>query len=152
MTYCRNSRSKVRDVEMSAFSECFLFCFYTSTKSWRGYIFTAVCLCVCVACYSCKQNSINHFRTWWRDRVYTYFDPPKKNTIKSQSLNNNIKWKGSNCVLFLRKVVVWVEYHNRIHRWSCFFLKDECSSHGAFVTEVKSIEENDFLVLWMTRK
>ena len=22
--------------------------FYTSTKSWRGYIFTAVCLCVCV--------------------------------------------------------------------------------------------------------
>ena len=23
--------------------------FYTSTKSWRGYIFTAVCLCVCVS-------------------------------------------------------------------------------------------------------
>ena len=25
------------------------FIFYTSTKSWRGYIFTAVCLCVCVS-------------------------------------------------------------------------------------------------------
>ena len=23
--------------------------FYTSTKSWRGYIFTSVCLCVCVS-------------------------------------------------------------------------------------------------------
>ena len=22
--------------------------FYTSTKSWKGYIFTAVCLCVCL--------------------------------------------------------------------------------------------------------
>ena len=38
--------------------------FYTSTKSWRGYIFTADCLCVCVsvclsACllFSCEQNS-----------------------------------------------------------------------------------------------
>ena len=43
----------------------FFFCFYTSTKSWRGYIFTAVCLCVCVClsvclCVwlnSCEQNS-----------------------------------------------------------------------------------------------
>ena len=24
-------------------------CFYTSTKSWRCYIFTAVCLCVCLS-------------------------------------------------------------------------------------------------------
>ena len=39
--------------------------YYTSTKSWRGYIFTAVCLCVCVSvclcvCVSgtyCEQNS-----------------------------------------------------------------------------------------------
>ena len=37
--------------------------FYTSTKSWRGYIFTAVCLCVCVSVcvcvrlFSCEQNS-----------------------------------------------------------------------------------------------
>ena len=34
---------------------------YTSTKSWRGYIFTAVCLCVClsvcVSCSACEQNS-----------------------------------------------------------------------------------------------
>ena len=42
-----------------------LFIHYTSTKSWRGYIFTAVCLsvCVCVCVYvcvrliSCEQNS-----------------------------------------------------------------------------------------------
>ena len=54
---------KVTDVEVSAFSECFL-CFYTSTKSWRGYIFTPVCLCVCVYVFvclcvriSCEQNS-----------------------------------------------------------------------------------------------
>ena len=26
---------------------------YTSTKSWRGYIFTAVCLCVCVCLSVC---------------------------------------------------------------------------------------------------
>ena len=38
--------------------------FYTSTKSWRGYIFTAVCVCVCVCLsvclcvrISCEQNS-----------------------------------------------------------------------------------------------
>ena len=37
--------------------------FYTSTKSWRGYIFTAVCLCVCaslsvcVSGTSCEPNS-----------------------------------------------------------------------------------------------
>ena len=30
--------------------------FYTSTKSWRCYIFTAVCLCVCVRLFSCEQN------------------------------------------------------------------------------------------------
>ena len=27
--------------------------FYASTKSWRGYIFTAVCLCVCVCVCVC---------------------------------------------------------------------------------------------------
>ena len=27
--------------------------FYTSSKSWRGYIFTAVCLCVCVCLSVC---------------------------------------------------------------------------------------------------
>ena len=32
--------------------------FYTSTKSWRGYIFIAVCLCVCLCVRnSCEQNS-----------------------------------------------------------------------------------------------
>ena len=36
-----------------AFSECFLILFYTSTKSWRGYIFTAVCVCVCVCLSVC---------------------------------------------------------------------------------------------------
>ena len=41
--------------------------FYTSTKSWRGYIFTAVCLCVCLCvCVSvcpilcrCKKRKYN---------------------------------------------------------------------------------------------
>ena len=27
---------------------CFKYCNYTSTKSWRGNIFTALCLCVCL--------------------------------------------------------------------------------------------------------
>ena len=27
--------------------------YYTSTKSWRGYIFTAVCLCVCLCVRLC---------------------------------------------------------------------------------------------------
>ena len=27
--------------------------FYTSTKSWRGYIFIAVCLCICVSVCVC---------------------------------------------------------------------------------------------------
>ena len=48
---------------------CLFVCnFYTSMKLWRGYIFTAVCLCVCLcACvcvcvsvcpiFSCEQNS-----------------------------------------------------------------------------------------------
>ena len=31
--------------------------FYTSTKSWRGYIFTAVCLCVCVSV--CPEILVN---------------------------------------------------------------------------------------------
>ena len=26
---------------------------YTSTKSWRGYIFTSVCLCVCMCVFMC---------------------------------------------------------------------------------------------------
>ena len=30
-----------------------LLSFYTSTKSWRGYIFTAVCLCVCLSVCVC---------------------------------------------------------------------------------------------------
>ena len=47
--------SKVTDVEVSVFSECFLFmfAFYTSTNSWRGYNFTSVCLCVCVCVCMC---------------------------------------------------------------------------------------------------
>ena len=35
--------------------------FYTSSKSWRGYIFTAVflwvCVCVCLSGSACEQNS-----------------------------------------------------------------------------------------------
>ena len=62
---------KLRRVSVFSFCECVclcvclscvsvLFC-YTSTKSWRGYIFTAVCLCVCVSVclcvrISCEQN------------------------------------------------------------------------------------------------
>ena len=30
-----------------------LFVYYTSKKSWRGYIFTSVCLCVCVRLSVC---------------------------------------------------------------------------------------------------
>ena len=30
-----------------------LFDYYTTTKSWRGYIFIAVCLCVCVCVRVC---------------------------------------------------------------------------------------------------
>ena len=32
--------------------------FYTSTKSWRGYIFTSVCLCVCVSVSGFLVNKI----------------------------------------------------------------------------------------------
>ena len=32
--------------------------FYTSTKSWRGYIFTAVCLCVCLSVCVCVCLSV----------------------------------------------------------------------------------------------
>ena len=32
--------------------------FYTSTKSWRGYIFTAVCLCVCLCVCVCVRPDI----------------------------------------------------------------------------------------------
>ena len=49
-------RSKITDMDVSAFSECFLFdvYFYTSTKLWRGYILlqfvcVSVCLSVCPA-------------------------------------------------------------------------------------------------------
>ena len=38
--------------------------FYTSTKSWRGYIFTAVCLCVCL----CVCVSVQKF-------LWTKFQP-----------------------------------------------------------------------------
>ena len=31
------------------------FFLYTSTKSWRGYIFTAVCLCVCLSVCLCVR-------------------------------------------------------------------------------------------------
>ena len=30
--------------------------FYTSTKSWRGSIFTSVCLCVCASVYLCVRK------------------------------------------------------------------------------------------------
>ena len=43
--------------------------FYTSTKSWRGYIFTAVCLCVCVCVwvcvFVCEQNSSRMDASLW---------------------------------------------------------------------------------------
>ena len=52
---------------MSIIGVCVLFLllvfFYTSTKSWRGYIFTSVCLsvcqcvCVCLCVCVCEQNS-----------------------------------------------------------------------------------------------
>ena len=32
---------------------------YTSTKSWRGYIFTAVCLCVCLCVSVCPALLVN---------------------------------------------------------------------------------------------
>ena len=56
------SRNKHDSVFHPFFSQVKL-SFYTSTKSWRGYIFTAVCLCVClsvclcVRLNSCEQNS-----------------------------------------------------------------------------------------------
>ena len=70
------SRSNVTDVEVSAFSKCiwslfvYLLLYFSlnlheiveiSTKSWRGYVFTTVCLCVCLSVclcvgYSCEQN------------------------------------------------------------------------------------------------
>ena len=34
---------------------------YTSTKSWRGYIFTAVCLCVCVCVCVSVSVCFRHF-------------------------------------------------------------------------------------------
>ena len=57
------SRSKVTDVEVSAFSVCFLL--HLHKKSCRGYILPSVCLSVCVCvcvclivCLSvCEQNA-----------------------------------------------------------------------------------------------
>ena len=40
--------------------------YYTSTKSWRGYIFTAVCLCVCLCVCVCV--CVRHF-------LWTKFQP-----------------------------------------------------------------------------
>ena len=48
-----------------------MLCYYTSKKSWRGYIFTAVCLCVCmcvsvcVSGTSCEQNSSRTNESIW---------------------------------------------------------------------------------------
>ena len=54
-------------VEVSVFSECFLFFFFFffftppgSMKLWRGYIFTSVCLCVCLSvCPSVNSDAIS---------------------------------------------------------------------------------------------
>ena len=47
---------------------CCCCCFYTSTKSWSCYIFTAVCLCVsvCVSGCACEQNSIQTDAPIWK--------------------------------------------------------------------------------------
>ena len=67
--------SKVTDKEVSAFSKCFLFgvfffffLFFTSTKSWRGYIFTSVCLCVCecVGCFLVNKISAERMNRFGR--------------------------------------------------------------------------------------
>ena len=42
--------------------------FYISTKSWRGYIFTAVCLCVCRSVCLSVCLSVRHF-------LWTKFQP-----------------------------------------------------------------------------
>ena len=59
----------LRLLGMFFFSFCLFVCFYTSTKSWRGYIFTAVCLCVClsvcVSGSSCEQNSSRTDESIW---------------------------------------------------------------------------------------
>ena len=91
----------IREVEMCAFSECFLFemfhlldsntqiyldknfffylyyvlvyihvfVYYTSTKSWRGYIFNAVCLCVCLSVCVCPA-----FFLWTKFQPNRYTD------------------------------------------------------------------------------
>ena len=70
ISLCLNGKSFIRK-ELKPNDHPFLFFlalpplppfFYTSTKLWRGYIFTAVCLCVCLfvcvsVMFSCEQNS-----------------------------------------------------------------------------------------------
>ena len=65
----RRSRSHVKGHRRGGVCVLRMLLVYTSTKSWRGYIFTAVCLCVCVSVclsvcvcvcvwlFSCEQNS-----------------------------------------------------------------------------------------------
>ena len=44
--YRTENQSSQSSPEVQLFSH---FRFYTSTKSWRGYVFTSVCLCVCLS-------------------------------------------------------------------------------------------------------
>ena len=44
---------------VSTWTTCVLTFYYTSTKSWRGYIFNAVCLCVCVCLSICLSVCVS---------------------------------------------------------------------------------------------
>ena len=46
---------------------------YTSTKSWRGYIFTPVCLCVCLSFCLCVQISCEQNSSRTDEPIWTRF-------------------------------------------------------------------------------
>ena len=63
LVFLRIEISAIKDkyLQLQGLSQQFLFSvdinYYISTKAWRGSIFTAVCLCVCVSDSACEQNS-----------------------------------------------------------------------------------------------
>ena len=70
--FLKQSETKMSDKYVlnlfNLYSLLFAYTYYTSTKSWRGYIFTAVCLCVCVCVCLSVCLCIRHF-------LWTKFQP-----------------------------------------------------------------------------
>ena len=75
---------------------------YTSMKSWKGSIFTAVCLCVCLSGSCCEQNPTKLMHRFGRGFQRKAAYHTGLNPIKIGDLRSKVKVSETQYPFFLR--------------------------------------------------